>query len=172
MNPFALLGIPVATACAIAIAAAGLKYFGWLGAFAGAIAGWFLGGALVFVAIPAYLRLVTLPERLAWRRALQPHFGRYWSRERAPAWAALKSRMTTGSEVAGVACVSMSHGTFVDIGCGFPARLGVHWSRGGWNGPQPAPGDELRATVRDYDRFERIVELEQPRATPANAAHG
>jgi hypothetical protein len=92
---------------------------------------------------------------------LQAAFGRYWSRRRTAAWRQLKARLPVGELVTGKVVACYYHGSFLDTGHGFPARLGVIWSQAGVEGPRPSLGDTVSGRVRGFELGDRVIELTQ-----------
>ena len=124
--------------------------FGVVGAVFGAVIGLIAGlmGGTVLVGGGSIIGI--WQERGARRRALAPHFGRYWEQGRATAWAELKERVRGGQPVRGVVRLTLSYGAFVNLGLGFPALLetvdgakGIH--------PLPAVGESVEGFVSDFE---------------------
>ena len=148
----------------------GYEKFGVGGLIAGGICGVF-AGATSGVLVMAFAMLLGVgSEVLRHRRLLKPHFGRFWSRARRADWNKVKAALPAGTTVSGRAVAGIYHGMFVDIGCGFPARLGKHWAKDGFNGPQPQVGDAVTATVLNHGQFERVVDLTQQECSVASAS--
>jgi hypothetical protein len=135
----------------------------------GGIGGIFIGAGAGVLGTSLAMLLGVGPEVMRHRRLLRPHFGRYWSRARRAEWEKARATLPAGTPVRGRAVAGVHHGVYIDIGCGFPARLGRLWATDGFDGVQPQVGDEVGASVRDHDPFERVIELTQaPQPAAAN----
>ena len=124
--------------------------FGVAGAVAGAVVGVVVGLVSGVTLVGAGFGFGIWLERLQRRRALSPHFGRFWEKQRAAAWAELKESVQGGQAVRGVVKLTLSSGAFVDLGVGFPARLQVGEGMHGVH-PLPGVGESVEALVDDFD---------------------
>jgi hypothetical protein len=160
---FSLFIFLLVVAAAVLFGRLGYADYGWLGLVGGAFAG-ILGGAIAGTGV-FYLVffLACLPERLRHRRALRPHFGRYWALGRTREWRKLKKNLAVGDAASGTVVASFYHGVFIDTGHGFPARLAVIFSENGIDGPQPPIGATVSAWVFNFELFDRVIELTQKR---------
>ena len=139
----------------------GYAQFGWIGLAGGVFIG-IAAGLTAPIAATALAFFVGIwPQRMQQHRDLRQFFGRYWARSRASEWQTLMTRLSVGGTVSGEVVASYYYGIFVDTGHGFPARLAVLNSKSGIDGPQPALGDVVSASVREFDAWERFIELTQ-----------
>ena len=160
MNIFHLAGLTVAIASMAWCALWGFSRHGWVGVFLGVPAAF--AGAIAGIAAVALMFLAGCwLERWRHHRGLYASFGRYWSRGRTAAWRELRARLHVGELVTGTVVASYYHGSFIDTGHGFPARLGVVWSQGGVEGPRSSIGDTVSGRVRDFGLGDRVIELTQ-----------
>jgi hypothetical protein len=160
LNLFQLAGLLTAIASVIWCARWGFSRHGWAGIFLG-VPGAMVGGIAGIAAVALLFFTGCWLERCRHHRGLQASFGRYWSRRRAVAWRELKAKLGVGDAVSGRVVACYYHGSFIDTGHGFPARLGVIWSRSGVEGPRPSIGDTVAARVRGFELGDRVIELTQ-----------
>ncbi len=161
MSLFEYVGFFIAILAAVVCGKWVYVHFGWMGlaggALIGLIIGWIGGIAATALAffIPAGL------ERLRHRQKLRRFFGRYWARDRVADWDELKKKLVVGAVVSGKVVARFYHGVIVDIGHGFPACLGRSNSKNGLNDPQPEVSEHVSAHIREFDDWERFIELTQ-----------
>ena len=107
----------------------GSEWAGFVGAAAGIVAGFFgglYGGTWLAILLAfAILASAETAETLAMRRVLRPRFSRYWIRSRRPDWLDVKARVRPGEIVEGEVIATNSDDAYLDVGCGFPARLSL-----------------------------------------------
>ena len=169
MTLFQLGALLFGAAGAFAGAGWGYTGYGLPGLVLGGIGGIFIGAGAGVLGTSLAMLLGIAPEVMRHRRLLRPHFGRYWSRARRADWEKAKATLPAGTAVNGRAVAGVHHGVYIDIGCGFPARLGRLWAKDGFDGVQPQVGDAVGASVRDFAPFERVIELTQaPQPAAAN----
>ena len=161
MNLFGCFGLLTAAMGAVVCGTWGYAQFGWIGLAGGVLIGLPIGwvGGHAITALVFFI-LIWL-ERMQQHRDMRQFFGRYWARNRTSEWQALTTKLSVGDAVSGKVVASYYYGVFVDTGHGFPARLAVHFSRSGIDGPQPTVGDMVSASVREFDASERFIELTQ-----------
>jgi hypothetical protein len=125
---------------------------GLCGAVLGVAGGVFGAGFLIFgVGFAGFVL-----ERASKRLGLKPHFGRYWQRRHAVAWSAAKELLSQGAPVRGRVVLRKYYGSFIDIGCGFPALLktvdGANFPAGPFE-----KGTELEADVLEFEDSDPTV---------------
>lgn len=142
----------------------GYQWAGVLGAGAGAAGGFVVGlfpGPLIGIGLGWGILTQSHWSR---RKRLRPRLGRYWTRDRAQAWADLKERLPVATEVQGTVILRESSDCHLDIGVTFPARIDS------WNhphDPEPPPLDSrVEATVLSFDDATREVVLTRKERTP------
>jgi hypothetical protein len=141
--------------------ALGFDRYGLLGGIIGAPIGLVVGPVSAVLLVLAPFGLGIAWERYQARRALRPHFGRFWAAKRQADWEELSRHTELGRAVSGRVVVLFYYGAFLDVGCGFPALIASsELSPGGGYGKSvPTVGSVLSARVHSLEKGSRYVRL-------------
>jgi len=158
---FTLLGIGLGTLVGGIVGGLWFGAWGIAGGIpVGLVGGYVVGNLCGLLGEPILLRIATRSiqrEKSEQRRALEEHFGKYWTKTRSGAWARIPRDTLIGSTVSGRIVASHFHGVYVDVGVGFPARLPTNVD-GNSNAPLPL-GKDITGVVEAYDESRRIILL-------------
>lgn len=164
MNLFELLILICAVVGLVAGAITGYEYagvVGWVvGAIAGVVGGWLSYCVLIGVLIGVPIFFAIEVPRWQAHRILSPYFDRYWTKERTAQWEDVKEHLRGGQPVVGKVVVAKYYERFIDIGCNFPALLNAVDPATSTVLPDPpALGDDVEATILEYDDLMRMIVL-------------